>query len=67
MERIELSAAQHFEIEKINRAVDRETDIEKLKNTLKALVRAWMIQRSVSAWLMRQNIKTEPLVKTLNL
>jgi hypothetical protein len=67
MEKIELSASQHFEIEKINRAIDRETDVQKLKNTLKALTRAWMTQRSVSAWLMRQNIKTEPLVKTMNL
>lgn len=63
MERIELSASQHFEIEKINRAIDRETDVEKLRNTLKALTRAWMIQRSVSAWLMRQNLKTASLVK----
>jgi hypothetical protein len=67
MEKIELSASQHFEIEKINRAIDRETDVDKLKNTLKALTRAWMIQKSVSAWLMRQNMKTEPLVKSLNL
>ena len=67
MDRIELSTSQHFEIEKINRAIDRETDVDKLKNTLKALTRAWMIQKSVSAWLMRQNIKTEPLVKSLNL
>jgi len=67
MEKIELSASQHFEIEKINRAIDRETDVQKLKNTLKALTRAWMIQKSVSIWLMRQNIKTEPLVKTMNL
>ncbi len=67
MEKIELSASQHFEIEKINRAIDRETDVQKLKNTLKALTRAWMIQKSVSAWLMRQNIKTEPLVKAMNL
>jgi hypothetical protein len=66
MERIELSVSQHFEIEKINRAIDEETDIQKLKNTLKALTRAWMIQRSVSMWLMRQNIKTEPLVKSLH-
>lgn len=63
MERIELSASQHFEIEKINRAIDRETDVEKLRNTLKALTRAWMIQRSVSNWLMRQNLKTVHLVK----
>lgn len=67
MDRIELSTSQHFEIEKINRAIDRETDVDKLKNTLKALTRAWMIQKSVSAWLMRQNMKTEPLVKSLNL
>ena len=67
MEKIELSASQHFEIEKINRAIDRETDVDKLKNTLKALTRAWMIQKSVSVWLMRQNIKTEPLVKSINL
>lgn len=67
MDRIELSTSQHFEIEKINRAIDRETDVDKLKNTLKALTRAWMIQKSVSAWLMRQNTKTEPLVKSLNL
>jgi len=67
MEKIELSASQHFEIEKINRAIDRETDPEKLKNTLKVLVKAWMTQRSVISWLMRQNIKTEPLVKSLNL
>jgi hypothetical protein len=66
MERIELSPAQHFEIEKINRAIDRETDTEKLKNTLKALTRAWMIQRSVSQWLMRQNLTTAPLVKSLD-
>lgn len=66
MERIELSPAQQFEIEKINRAIDRETDVEKLRNTLKALTRAWMIQRSVTGWLMRQNIKTAPLVKSLD-
>lgn len=67
MEKIELSTSQHFEIEKINRAIDQETDSQKLKNTLKALVRAWMIQRSVTGWLMRQNLKTEPLVKSLDL
>lgn len=66
MEPIELSPAQHFEIEKINRAIDREDDMEKLKNTLKALVRAWMIQRSVSKWLMRQNLTTAPLVKSID-
>jgi hypothetical protein len=67
MDKIELSASQHFEIEKINRAIDRETDVDKLKNTLKALTRAWMIQKSVSIWLMRQNLKTEPIVKSMNL
>ena len=66
MERIELSPAQHFEIEKINRAIDREDDMEKLKNTLKVLTRAWMIQRSVSQWLMRQNLTTAPLVKSID-
>jgi hypothetical protein len=67
MDKIELSTSQHFEIEKINRAIDQETDVNKLKNTLKALTRAWMIQKSVSAWLMRQNLKTEPIVKSMNL
>lgn len=67
MDRIKISTAQQFEIEKINRAIDRETDIEKLKNTLKALTRAWMIQRSVAGWLMRQNVKTAPLAKSFNL
>lgn len=67
MDKIELSTSQHFEIEKINRAIDQETDVNKLKNTLKALTRAWMIQKSVSVWLMRQNIKTEPIVKSMNL
>lgn len=54
MEKIELSASQQFEIEKINRAIDRETDVDKLKNTLKALTRAWMIQRCATSWIMRQ-------------
>jgi hypothetical protein len=67
MDKIELSPSQHFEIEKINRAIDKETDIDKLKNTLKALVRAWMIQRSATKWMMRQNIKTAPIAETLNL
>lgn len=66
MEPIQLSPAQHFEIEKINRAIDRETDLEKLKNTLKALTRAWMLQRCATNWLMRQNVKTAPFVKSLD-
>ncbi len=66
MDRIELSASQHFEIEKINRAIDSETDVQKLKTVMKTLVKAWMMQRCTTMWMMRQNAKTAPLVTSLD-
>ena len=62
MERLELSLAQSYEIEKMGRAIDEEESIDKLKSVCKTLVRAWMIQKSAVSWIMRQKGKPTPVI-----
>lgn len=60
MDEIELSAAQQFEIERMSRAIDQTQDIEVLRSIAKETFRAWMIQKSASNWLIKQNMTKQP-------
>lgn len=54
MDPIELTTAQHFEIEKMSRAIDGTNDVEVLKSLSKQLLVAWMTQKSATIWAIRQ-------------
>ena len=54
MQQIELSTAQAFEVERLTRAIEAETDVGKLRQMAKMLLSAWMTQRAAAAWVIRQ-------------
>ena len=54
MEPIKLTVAQEFEIERLTRAIEAETDVGRLRQMAKLLLSAWMTQRAAAAWVIRQ-------------
>lgn len=63
MDELELTLAQRYEIEKGNRAIDQERDIEALRGLCKCLLTAWASQKAATAWMMRQTLVCPPKVK----
>jgi len=53
---IALTDAQAFEVERFSRAIDATSDLEALRGMCKQLLQAWMTQKSVTCWVMRQNL-----------
>lgn len=51
-EELTLSLNQKFEIERMNRVIDIETDIDKLKSLAKQLLQAWHCQKAATVWVM---------------
>jgi hypothetical protein len=51
-EELTLSMSQNFEIERMNRAIDNEVNIETLKSLTKQLLRAWHCQKAATVWVM---------------
>ena len=49
----ELSIAQRFKIEQMNRAIEATADPNQLQTIAKNLLQAWQSQRAVKAWVMR--------------
>lgn len=54
MEPIELSTSQEFELEQFSRAIEAETDLERLRELAKMLLSAWMDQRQAAVWVIQQ-------------
>ena len=57
---MDLTPEQHFEIERLNRAIDAEIDPQMLRNLCRQLLLSWQIQRSCTTWAMRQSLSTSP-------
>lgn len=60
---LELSAAQQFEIEKMNRIIESTTDVIALRKLTKQLLTALMVQKAATDWAIRQ---TAPRVGKFN-
>ena len=56
IEPLQLSIAQRFEIERMNRAIDATVDAEQLKQIAKQLLQAWQSQRAATAWAIRSQL-----------
>lgn len=54
---IGLTTSQQFDLERMNRTIDQEHDIGKLKEVAKMLIRSWFIQRAATGWMMRQSLR----------
>lgn len=55
-----LTPEQHFEIERLSRAIDAETDPQVLRNLCRQLLLSWQVQRSCTDWAMRQSLSRPP-------
>jgi len=55
-----LTPEQHFEIERLSRAIDAETDPQVLRNLCRQLLLSWQVQRSCTTWAMRQSLSRPP-------
>lgn len=53
-----LTPEQLFEIERLSRAIDAENDPQVLRNLCRQLLLSWQVQRSCTAWAMRQSLPT---------
>jgi hypothetical protein len=55
-EELTLSMTQNFEIERMSRVIDAETDIEALKRVTKQLLMAWECQKAATRWTMSHKL-----------
>ena len=55
-DKIELSFAQRFEMEKLTRAIDNTADLNQLQSIAKQLVEAWHTQKAATEWVIRQHL-----------
>ena len=53
-EKVGLSVAQQFDVERMNRAIESTRDPLKLQVMAKQLLQAWQSQRAATVWVMRQ-------------
>ena len=49
---MELTTAQMFEQEKTSRLIDQTTDVKDLKRIAHLLLKAWMMQRAATGWII---------------
>lgn len=61
---LELTFAQKFEMERMNRVIDSCNTLEEIRGLCKQLLSAWQTQRAATDWMMRQSIATPPRVMT---
>lgn len=54
MNPIALSTTQQFELERFTRAIEAETNIERLRDVAKMLLSAWMNQRQAAVWVLEK-------------
>lgn len=53
---LELSLPQQFELDKMRRMIDNCKDPEKLRELTHKLLRAWFVQKSAVAFVMKQKL-----------
>ncbi len=63
MEPLSLSTSQQFEIERMKRVIDETKDLVALQSLCKKLAQAWITQKAVTAWVMRQGLSAPPTIK----
>ena len=51
---VNLSVSQHFDVERMNRAIESTIDPQQLQVLAKQLLQAWHSQRAATVWVMRQ-------------
>jgi hypothetical protein len=49
-----LSLGQQFEMERIRRVIDAETDPSVLRGLAKQLLNAWQTQKAATSWVIKQ-------------
>ena len=57
---LQLTTAQHFEIEKMSRVIDCENDADNLRRLCKQLLQAWEGQKAATRWMMNQQLGSMP-------
>ena len=55
-EPLALSIGQHFELERMSRAIDATGDPQALRGLAKQLLQAWHSQKAATQWVMRQHL-----------
>lgn len=53
---IEVTLAQQFELDKMNRTIEACQNIDDLKKIAKLFAQAWVNQKAATAWAMRQSL-----------
>jgi hypothetical protein len=56
-DKIALTTAQDFEVERFSRAIDATADPDALRKLSKQLLMAWMAQRAATTWAMRSGLR----------
>jgi len=56
MDPIALSDSQQFQMEVMARAIDSCTNIQEIRKIAKELLMSWMMQKSATAWAIRQTL-----------
>ena len=59
---LNLSLGQKFEVERISRAIDLESDLEVLRGLSKQLLNAWQTQKAATNWVIKQQIPIGPAI-----
>lgn len=65
MDPLQLTLAQQYEAERMNRLIDSMTNAEDLRAMCKKLLGAWMTQKAATTWVMRQSISAPPTIRNL--
>lgn len=66
MNDFQLTLTQQYEAERMSRLIDATTDINELRAISKKLLGAWMLQKSATAWVMRQSIAAPPTIASFD-
>jgi hypothetical protein len=59
---LNLSLGQKFEVERISRAIDSESDLEVLRGLSKQLLNAWQTQKAATNWVIKHQIPIGPSI-----
>jgi hypothetical protein len=65
MEPLDLSLEQQFEVARFGRVIDETTNVDDLKKIAKQLLQAWISQKAVTAWVMKDSL-TRPSMDYTN-
>lgn len=58
-DKIALTIAQQFEVERMTRVVDAATDIEELRRLCRQLIQAWHCQKAATHWAIEQAMDSD--------